>query len=157
MSALKSVLLAIEHATLNRDALAKAAARVERNLFFARSQMEQLQNYAADTDVRWEGTAARGVSIELMRHQYQFMDRLQQAIAMQSDVLTQSTGQLEQAKAKLLQAEVRLLGLNQILKTRQAGLLRTQRQRQQRHTDEFAAMQHARNRALPMSGEKHDN
>ena len=157
MSALKSVLLAIEHATLNRDTLAKTAARVERNLFFARSQMEQLQNYAADTDVRWAGTAARGVSVELMRHQYQFMDRLQQAIAMQSGVLTQSTGQLEQAKAKLLEAEVRLLGLNQILKTRQAALLRTQRQRQQRHTDEFAAMQHARNRALPMSGEKHDN
>ncbi len=157
MSALKSVLLAIEHATLNRDALAKAAARVERNLVFARSQMEQLQNYAADTDVRWTGTATRGVSVELMRHQYQFMDRLQQAIAMQSGVLAQSAGQLEQAKAKLLEAEVRLLGLNQILKTRQDALLRIQRQRQQRHTDEFAAMQHARNRALPMSGEKHDN
>ncbi len=157
MSALKSVLLAIEHATLKRDALANAVARVERNLFFARSQMEQLQNYAKDTDVRWAGTAALGVSVELMRHQYQFMDRLQQAITMQSGVLTQSTGQLEQAKAKLLEAEVRLLGLNQILKTRQAELLRTQRQRQQRHTDEFAAMQHARNRALPMSGEKHDN
>lgn len=157
MSALKSVLLAIEHATLNRDALAKAVARVERNLFFARSQMEQLQNYAADTDIRWGASAANGVSIELMRHQYQFMDRLQQAIAMQSGVLTQSTGQLEQAKAKLLGAEVRLLGLNQILKTRQAGLLYTQRQRQQRQTDEFAAMQHARNQALPMSGEKHDN
>jgi flagellar FliJ protein len=157
MSALKSVLLAIEHATLNRDALAKAAARVERSLGFARAQMQQLQNYAADTDVRWTGTAARGVSVELMHHQYQFMDRLQQAMAMQSDVLTQSAGQLEQAKAKLLQAEVRLLGLNQILKTRQTALLRIQRQRQQRHTDEFAAMQHARNRALPMSGEKHDN
>lgn len=157
MSALKSVLLAIEHATLHRDAMAKAAARVERNLLYARSQMEQLQNYASDTDVRWTGTAARGVSVELMRHQYQFMDRLQQAIAMQSGVLTQSTGQLEQAKAKVMEAEVRLLGLNQILKTRQAALLRIQRQRQQRHTDEFAAMQHARNRAQPMSGEKHDN
>lgn len=157
MSALKSILLAIEHATLARDAQAKAVARVERNLDFARSQMAQLENYSADTDVRWSGTAARGVSVELMRHQYQFMDRLQQAIAMQSGVLLQTEGQLGQAKAKLMQAEVRLLGLNQILKTRQTALQRTQRQRQQRHTDEFAAMQHARNRAMPMSGEKHDN
>ena len=99
----------------------------------------------------------RGVSVELMRHQYQFVDRLQQAITMQSGVQAQSAEQLKQAKAKLMQAEVRLLGLIQILKTRQTALLRTQRQRQQRHTDEFAAMQHARNRALPMSGEKHDN
>jgi flagellar FliJ protein len=157
MSALKGVLLAIEHATLGRDALAKAAARVERNMDYARTQMAQLQGYAADTDTRWTGTATRGVSVELMRHQYQFMDRLQQAITMQSDVLAQSAGQLEQAKARLLQAEVRLLGLNQILKTRQTALLHTQRQRQQRHTDEFAAMQYARNRAQPMSGEKHDD
>lgn len=156
VSALKGVLLAIEHATLQRDALAKAVARVERTMEFARAQMSQLQGYASDTDNRWTGTASLGVSVELMRHQYQFTERLQQAIAMQSGVLSQSAGQLAEAKAKLLQAEVRLLGLNQVLKARQAVLSRTQRQRQQRHTDEFAAMQHARNGGLPMSGEKHD-
>ena len=157
MSALKSVQLAIEHATLRRDALAKAAADVERSIDFARAQMAQLQGYAADTDSRWTGAATRGVSVELMRHQYQFMDRLQQAITLQAGVIDQSERQLEQAKVNLLQAEVRLLGLNQILKARQDTLLRTQRQRQQRHTDEFAAMQYTRNRALPMSGERHDN
>ena len=157
MSALKAVLLAIEHATLKRDAEAKAVGLVERNLGFARLQMEQLESYSADTDKRWSGAATQGVSVELLRHQYQFMDRLQQAIAMQTGVLTQSTGQLAQAKAKLLKAEVRLLGLNQILKSRQTALLNTQKHRQQRHTDEFAAMQHARSSARPMSGEKHDN
>ena len=157
MSALSSVLLAIEHATLQRDAFAKATARVQRNMDFARAQMAQLEGYAADTDSRWTGSASRGVSVELMRHQYQFMDRLQQAITMQSGVLGQSAAQLEQAKAKLMEADVRLLGLNQVLKARQSALLRTQMQRQQRNTDEFAAMQYTRNRALPMSGEKHDN
>jgi flagellar FliJ protein len=157
MSALKGVLLAIEHATLQRDDLNKALARVERARDFARTQMAQLEGYATDTDARWTGTATRGVSVELMRHQYQFMDRLQQAIKMQNGVLIQAERQLEQARASVMQAEVRLLGLNQILKTRQTALLRTQRQRQQRHTDEFAAMQHSRNRSQPMSGEKHDN
>jgi flagellar FliJ protein len=157
VSALKSVLLAIEHATLQRDALARAMARVECNMESARVQMSQLQGYAADTDIRWTGAATRGVSVELMRHQYQFMERLQQAISMQSGVLAQSGGQLEEAKAKLLHSEVRLLGLNQILKARRTTLLNTQKQRQQRQTDEFAAIQYTRNRALPMSGEKHDN
>lgn len=157
VSVLKGVLLAIEHATMHRDAQAKAVARVERSLGFAQAQISQLQGYAAETDSRWTGAASRGVSAELIRHQYQFMDRLQQAIVMQSDVLARSAEQLVQAKAKLMQAEVRLLGLNQILKARQTALMRIQMQRQQRHTDEFAAMQHARNRALPMSGEKHDN
>ena len=119
MSQLKSVLLAIEHATIHRDELAQGAARVERNLQFARQQLAQLEGYAADVDARWIGSAAREISAQIICHQYQFMDRLQQAITMQSDVLAQSAGQLEQAKARLLQAEVRLLGLNQILKTRQ--------------------------------------
>ena len=157
MSALKSVLLAIEHATLHRDELAKAVARVERSQSFARDQMGQLKGYAADTDARWTGSGARGLSLELVRHQYQFMDRLQQAIGLQSGVLANAARQLDLAKANLLQAEIRLSGLNQILKARQAVLLSHKKRREQRQTDEFAAMQYTRNRALPMSGEKHDN
>jgi flagellar FliJ protein len=84
------------------------------------------------------------------------MDRLQQAIVMQTGVISGVVQQLEQAKRNLLQAEFRLSGLNQILKTRKAALLRGQQVREQRQTDEFAAMQHARNRAMPMSGERHD-
>jgi len=157
MSALKSVLLAIEHASLRRDEMAKAVARVERSQTFARDQMAQLKGYAADTDARWTGSGARGLSLELVRHQYQFMDRLQQAIELQSGVLANTARQLELAKANLMQAEIRLSGLNQILKSRQIALLSQQRRREQRQTDEFAALQYTRNRALPMSGEKHDH
>jgi len=157
MSGLKSVLLAIEHASLRRDELAKAVARVERSQNFARDQMAQLKGYAADTDARWTGSGARGLSLELVRHQYQFMDRLQQAIELQSGVLANTARQLELAKANLLQAEIRLSGLNQILKSRQTVMLSQQRRRDQRQTDEFAALQYTRNRALPMSGEKHDH
>jgi flagellar FliJ protein len=156
MSQLRSVLLAIEHATMHRDRLAQVAASVERNLQFAHQQLTQLQEYAADTDARWIGSAAREISAQIIRHQYQFMDRLQQAIVMQTDVIAGVVSQLEQARANLLQAEFRLAGLNQILKTRKAHLSRVQQLREQRQTDEFAAMQHARNRALPMSGETHD-
>lgn len=156
MSQLRSVLLAIEHATIRRDRLAQVTASVERNLQFAHQQLAQLQEYAADTDARWVGSAAREISAQIIRHQYQFMDRLQQAIVMQTDVIAGVVSQLEQARANLLQAEFRLAGLNQILKTRKAHLSRVQQLREQRQTDEFAAMQHARNRALPMSGETHD-
>ena len=156
MSELRSVLLAIEHAGMRRDALAKVVAKVERNLQFAHQQMSHLAGYAADTDARWTGSVARELSGELVRHQYQFMDRLQQAIGLQTDVIAGAQRQVELAKANLLQAEFRLSGLNQILKIRKIKLLQGQRAREQRQTDEFAAMQHARNRVLPMSGEKHE-
>jgi flagellar FliJ protein len=157
MSALKSVLLAIEHASIQRDEMAKATARVERNLGFAHEQMAQLQGYAADTDRRWTGSSSRALSGELVRHHYQFMDRLQQAIGLQSDVIVGVVRQLEQAKLNLLQAEFRLSGLNQILKVRQAGLQRVKRRSEQRQTDEYAALVYSRNKARPMSGENHDN
>lgn len=157
MSELRGVLLAIEHATLRRDALLKVASKVARNLQFAHQQMSNLTGYAADTDARWTGSGTRELSAELVRHHYQFMDRLQQAITMQSGVISGVERQQEMAKANLLQAEFRLSGLNKILKTRKTQLMHGQRMREQRQTDEFAAMQHARNRAQPMSGERHEH
>jgi len=156
MSALKSVRLAIELATRDRDELAKIVARVEQNLVFGYNQMTQLEGYAAETDSRWIGSASRQLSQELIRHHYQFMDRLQQAIALQSSTIANTERQLEQGKGNLLRAEFRLFGLNQVLKSRQAALSRAEQRREQRQTDEFAAMQYARNRAQPMSGEAHD-
>lgn len=156
MPALKSITLAIEHATLRRDELVKAAAAVERALTHARDQIVQLQGYAQDTDNRWIGSTSRTISPELMRHHYQFVDRLQQAITMQSGVIANTVRQLEQANLVLLQAEVRLMGLKQVLKSRQAVLALNQRRREQRQTDEFAAMQHTRNRAMSTSGDQYD-
>jgi flagellar FliJ protein len=153
MSELRSVLLAIELATRQRDDLAKAAAKARRDVGFAQDQMGQLQGYAGDTDARWTGSASTGLSTELMRHHYQFMGRLQQAIAMQKDVMENTNRQLALAEKALLSAEFRLSGLNRVLETRQAARLLTQRRREQRQTDEFASMLHARSTTNPLRGD----
>lgn len=153
MSELRSVLLAIELATRQRDDLAKVAAKARRDVGFAQDQMVQLQGYAGDTDARWTGSASTGLSTELMRHHYQFMGRLQQAIAMQTDVMENTNRQLALAEKALLNAEFRLSGLNRVLETRQAARLLTQRRREQRQTDEFASMLHARSTTNPLRGD----
>ncbi|MEY3445765.1 MAG: hypothetical protein RIR45_520 [Pseudomonadota bacterium] len=153
MSELRSVLLAIDLATRQRDDLARAAAKARRDVGFAQVQMAQLQGYAGDTDARWTGSASTGLSTELMRHHYQFMGRLQQAIAMQKDVMENTNRQLALAEKALLSAEFRLSGLNRVLETRQAARLLTQRRREQRQTDEFASMLHARSTTNPLRGD----
>jgi flagellar FliJ protein len=153
MSQLKSILLAIELATRRRDELVKMAANARNSLGFAQGQMAQLQGYAADTDARFIGSESRVLSAELIRHHYQFMERLQQAINLQSGALSQSDHQVALAEKALLQAEFRLAGLSHILKTRQAAMQLTQKRREQRATDEFASMQHARTKARSTSGE----
>ena len=113
----------------------------------AQGQMAQLQSYADETQARWSAAAQTSVSTELMRHHYQFMDRLHQAIGMQQGVLQQAASKVERARSHWLETESRLTGLKQVLKQKQAELDLVQARREQKQMDEFAAMQ-SRRRAL---------
>lgn len=153
MSQLRSIELAIELATRQRDDLAKAAAGVANALQFAQGQLSQLEGYAAETDARWVHTGNEGRSAELLRHHYQFMERLQHAIGLQSGVMANTAQQVEAARKLVLQAEYRLAGLNQVLKARQSQVMQVQQRREQRQTDEFAAILHARKTRVSSTGE----
>ena len=153
MPGLSGSVLAIEVARRKRDDLAKHVAHIHRTLWFAQDQLAQLQNYAGDTDAKWAGTTSRVLSTELMRHHYQFMARLQNAIHLQLDVVAQTRDQLEKAKQHLLQAEFRMASLSQLLQARQGALRLREARREQRQSDEFAALLHARTRAKAFNGE----
>jgi flagellar FliJ protein len=157
MAALKGIFLAIELATRQRDELAKAVAQAQWHVKFALDQMDQLKGYALDIDSRWTHANSMGLTAELVRHQYQFMERLQQAIGLQSGVLDKMQLQHEQAKKALLQAEYRLFGLGQLAKKRQASAQMLLDRREQVETDEFAAMQHARHSTDNASEKPHDH
>jgi flagellar FliJ protein len=157
MSQLKSIQLAITLATRQRDERAKVVAQALRTLNFSRSQMDQLEGYAGDTDARWTDSQAAVRSSELVKHHYAFMERLQHAISLQTGVIGGSTQQVEAAQQELLKAEFRLAGLQQVLKTREAALQLQVKRREQRQTDEFAAMQFARRKSQSISGENHEH
>jgi flagellar protein FliJ len=153
MPKVSGIQLAIDLATQQRDGLAKDLAKVQRALRFSQAQMAQLQGYAQETDGRWMANATRALTPELLRHHFQFMNRLQQAIGLQDDAIAQVLQQLQQAQQALLQAEFRLSGLKQVVKARQATERRRQSRAEQRETDEFAALRHARNRPQLLRGE----
>jgi flagellar FliJ protein len=154
MNQSKGILLAIELALRQRDQFAKSVAAARKTQGFAKGQMGQLEGYAADVDARWtKSGGSTPLSVELIRHHYQFMDRLQQAIVMQSTVMKNTEHQVEQAQKSLLQMEVRLAGLNHVLAKRQAVVQLGQKRREQRMTDEFAGMQHARQTVNSITGE----
>jgi flagellar FliJ protein len=152
----KSIRLALELATRQRDALAKAHAHALRNLSFAKDQMANLENYASDTDTRWMGTSNTAIAPEILRHHVQFTGRLQEAIGMQTGVIDKLTTQVTAAHQALLQAEFRLSGLNQVLQNRQAVVQLRKKRAEQRETDEFAALRHLHARVALMHGEHDD-
>ncbi|NDP39195.1 MAG: flagellar export protein FliJ [Rhodoferax sp.] len=153
MSAVKSFLLAIDLATRKRDEVAQGLMRVQSAHLFAQDQMSQLEIYAAETASRWTAAAQVGTTPELLRHHYQFLDRLQQAIGLQQGVLAHESRKVAQAKQLVLQAEFRLASLKQVLKKKQAGLALIQTRREQKQMDEFAALQTRRTSAGHFSGD----
>jgi flagellar FliJ protein len=151
MTVMKSLALAIEVATQKRDEAGRQLVQVQRAYLAAESQLEQLKSYAQETAAKWAAGAQSLTSAELLRHHYQFMDRLQQAINMQNGVMDDRARRVESAKKVALDAEFRLAGLKQVLKKKQADSARLQARREQRQTDEMAGLLHRRTAA---SGER---
>jgi flagellar FliJ protein len=141
MTGVKIVRLAIQVATVRRDQAAAVLLQMQQSQSLAQEQMSQLQTYADETEARWAKAAQISVTTEMMRHHYQFMDRLQQAVILQEGVLGQWGSKVERARKHWLETEFRVTSLKQVLKSHEAELALVQARREQKEMDEFAAMQ----------------
>ena len=154
MSAVSSVLLAIDVATRKRDQAMQDLMHVQSKLAHAQGQMEQLETYGIETESRWLNAAQTSTTPELMRHHYQFMDRLTHAIGLQQGVLVNALDNTNNIKKQVLEAEFRLTSLKQVLKKKQANLAVCQNRREQKQTDEFASSRGSQALAAYFSGER---
>lgn len=152
MHLLNGIALAVEHAQRKRDGLAEAHAVAQRTLAEALGQLEQLESYARDTDVRWINSSVSAYSAEVLHHYYQFGDRLQQAIQMQHGVVAGMHNAVNQAHAALLQGEIRLAAVQKLYATRLAQAQQVKDRREQAQFDELATMQFLRERKARKSG-----
>ena len=126
---------------------------LERYCTSAQGQMQQLRSYAADKDAGWIDASPGVFSSELIRHHYQFVGRLQQAMGMQTGVLENANAQVREARTLLTNAEIRLEGLSRILKLRIGAKDLLLKRREQKQTDDFASQQYARKRSEIEQGE----
>lgn len=154
MSMLNSIVLAIDLATRKRDQASQNMAQVHSAHLFAQEQMTQLQTYATETESRWTAAAQASTTPELMQHHYQFMDRLHQAIGLQKEALENTGRTVDAAKRLVLEAEFRRVSLQQVLKKKQVAIAITQSRREQKQTDEFAAVRTRQPTGGNLSGER---
>jgi len=136
-----SLQLAIDLAMLKRDHAMTELMKHRQTCAFAQDQMDQLQQYATETEMRWTQGAQRSTTPELLHHHYQFMGRLQHAVDLQHGVLTGYLGTLKSAEHVLLQAEFRLSALKKLLVNKLDEVALQHLRRDQKQMDEFAAMQ----------------
>lgn len=154
MSAVESVQLATDVAARQRDEAGLELVRAQRTQRFAEQQLDQLETYAAETMARWTASSQVSATPELMRHHYQFMERLHHAIGLQRGVVAKELVEVESANRVLLQAEFRLAALRQVLARKKAEVVARQMKREQKQMDEFAALQFARAVRNSIAGEQ---
>lgn len=141
MSSLNALMIAIDMAVRKRDEARNSLRERQRAHDAAQSQMEQLESYAAEMQQRWGASEGVTMKPEVMLHHRQFMDRLQHAIDLQLKVMADQAIRLEAAQKALMAAELRLTSLNKVVETRRRDIALAQMRREQKQTDERAALQ----------------
>lgn len=140
MSALNALMVAIELATRKRDEARQLLRQRQQSLAAAQEQMQQLQSYQAEMQQRWGAQGAQ-LKPEVMYHHHQFMQRLQHAIELQTKVLRDQELRLQAAQQALMNTELRLTSLQKVVQMRRKDMALAQQRREQKQTDERAALQ----------------
>lgn len=140
MSSLNALNVAIEAAERKRDAARTTMQERQRAQQAAQAQMDQLQGYVLEMQARWGAQEGLAVQPEVMHHQYQFMERLQHAIGLQTRVVADQDIRLETARQALLAAELRVTSLQKVVQARRRDVALAQMRREQKDTDERATM-----------------
>jgi flagellar protein FliJ len=140
----QSLYLAIDVAARSRDHWRKSVQAAAQSLSFANDQMQQLTSYASEKDAQWARSAQLGTTPEMLRHHFQFMTRLQQAVALQRVALNGLEAELAKRQTVLRDAQVRVLALQHVLASKLATDATYALKRERKHMDEFASLMHLR-------------
>ena len=142
MSSLNALAVAVEAASRKRDDARRVLQDTQAAQQAALAQLEQLEGYARETEARWGVQAGTAMKPEVMYHHYQFMNRLGHAAGLQTGVVGEHALRVEGARQALLQAELRLASLRKVVDKRRQELELALIRREQKQTDERAALQY---------------
>lgn len=141
MSSLNALMVAIDAASRKRDEARQTVQDRQRAQQAGQAQMDQLQTYAQEMRRRWGAHENQAVQPEVMFHQYQFMERLQHAMDLQTRVMADLAIRLETAQKALMACELRVSSLRKVVEVRRRDIALAQMRREQKETDDRAAIQ----------------
>jgi flagellar FliJ protein len=101
-------------------------------------QRDELLAYRSEYQARWTGQFSQGGTMHILQCYRSFMQRLDQAVAMQSRQAELAELQWAQARRGLLEAERRVASVRKLLQRRAAEQAHAGRQREQKLSDEQA-------------------
>jgi flagellar FliJ protein len=130
--------LAIEFTQKKRDVLARQWQALRQDAEFAQEQLKLLENYATETQSRWELRSRYATPQMVLQQNYKFLEKLEAAISMQKDVVTDKDLKCDHKRQLWTLAEQRVQVLQRYqklcLEKHQAKVSKLE----QKQTDEFA-------------------
>ena len=158
MSDLRALDLAADMALRERDEVARTLAQRRGQRQMAVQQLEQLQAYVLETENKWMDRQSASAAA-VLHHHYQFLGKLDHAIAYQQRVIQGQDMQLAQVQQALLEAEHKLNRFEHVLKRKRAEIALRQERQVQKQMDEMATnmvVRKARRQEAMQQAEKDD-
>jgi flagellar FliJ protein len=138
MQRMQSLQLLMQREQQRCDQAQSAMRRADDTARRAREQREQLIAYRGEYEARWTAQFHQGGTMDILLCYRSFMQRLDQAVAMQTRQATLAETQRAQARQLLMESERRVASVRKLLERRLAELAHAGRQREQKQTDEQA-------------------
>jgi flagellar FliJ protein len=142
MPQMQSLMVLLQCEQQQRDLAQSALRQAENAARRAADQHAQLLAYRAEYEGRWSAQFNLGGTVEILACYRSFMQRLDQALALQERQATLSAAQIGPARRVLLECERRVASVRKLLDRRLAERAHVGRQREQKQTDELAQRMH---------------
>lgn len=132
----------LEHATAARDeATAQLYLMLEQVRRFS-TQRDQLLSYRREYEARWSAQFRDKAAIEVVHSYRSFIERLNQALEQLDRQTREAEAQAQQARERLVERETRVASVRKLLERRTDERQRHLALREQKATDEMAALKH---------------
>lgn len=146
MTAIRTLNKVVELAQKRRDEALGQLAQLRRERQMAQDQLEQLQAYAQEAELRWTKRGGAGVDPALLHHHRQFMQKIDHAVDFQHGVLKNFDDMLEASQNRLHASERDVAGLTRYTQKKQDQIDQKAQRQEQKATDEMALTIHLRQR-----------
>jgi len=139
MKRLQMLFTLLEREQKRRDDARVALQAAVRAAEAQAQQADGLASYRGEYCAKWSANFQKAASMEILRSYHGFLSRLDQAIAQQAQVVAHAQRQVEAAREKLVEREIRLATVERLIERRQALLAKIADRRDQKNLDEMAA------------------
>lgn len=135
---LQSLQLLLQHEQGQTDQAMLALRQADEASAQARTQRDQLLAYRDEYAARWAAQLRSGSTMAILLHYRSFMQRLDQAVTLQSRQAELAERHAVHARQQLLDGERRMASVRKLIERRGAELALGSQRREQKHSDEQA-------------------